>query len=177
MSEADERFRVVDDQTAEWCIEQIKNANKEKKKWKAFYDERYRRVCEACDRTIANMESMLQTYFENVPHKVTKTQESYALPSGKLVFKAQGPEFERDDAAIMKWMYENSNTPSKYIKTKESLDWDKFRKTLSVIGETVCDENGEIIPGIKATERPSVFKVEIRKENNDEEVPFECDGN
>lgn len=163
MSEANERFRVEDDQTAEWCIKQIQQANAEKEKWKAFYDERYKRVCESCDLTIANMESLLQSYFESVPHKVSKTQESYALPSGKLVFKRQEVEYERDDNAVIEWLKQN-NRPE-FIKTKETLDWASMKRNITVMGETVADENGEIIPGIKATERPDLFKVEVRKED------------
>lgn len=163
MSEANERFRVEDDQTAEWCIKQIQQANAEKEKWKAFYDERYKRVCESCDLTIANMESLLQSYFESVPHKVTKTQESYVLPSGKLVVKRQEVEYERDDNAVIEWLKQN-NRPE-FIKTKETLDWSSMKRNITVMGETVADENGEIIPGIKATERPDLFKVEIRKED------------
>lgn len=73
-------------------MNEIRKANAEKAKWKQFYDERYQIVCNDADRTIANMESILQTYFEKLPHKVTDTQESYMLPSGKLVFKKQEPE-------------------------------------------------------------------------------------
>ena len=157
-----EHFKVEDDQTAEWCLKQIRNAQEEKEKWKQFYDERYRRVCETCDLTIANMEAVLQTYFANVPHKVTSTQENYALPSGKLVVKKQEPEYERDDEEVIRWLKENGHDG--YVRTKETLDWAGFKRHLMVIGDTVADEEGEIIPGIKAVERPDVFKVELKKE-------------
>lgn len=158
-----EHYVIEDDQQADWAMTQIRNAQQEKKKWKEFYDDRYRKVCESCDLTIQNLTSLLQTYFEKVPHKVTTTQENYRLPSGKLVVKKQAPEFERDDAEVISWL--KANNGQNYVKTKESLDWDGLRKTLTVLGETVADENGEIIPGIKATERPDVFKVELNKED------------
>lgn len=159
----DETFRVEDDQTAEWCMEQIRNANEEKKKWKEFYAERLQRVTETCDLTIANMEAYLQSYFATVPHKVTKTQENYALPSGKLVFKKQEPEYERDDDELIAWL--KANGGEAFIKTKESVDWAGLKGTLSVMGETVADVHGQVIPCIKATERPDVFKVELKKED------------
>lgn len=155
-------FKIEDDQTAEWAMTQIRNANEEKAKWKEFYDSRYQAVCASCDATIANMESMLQTYFETVPHKKTKTQENYALPSGKLVVKKQEPEYERDDEQIIAWL--ESKGKGLYVKTKKALDWVSLKSDVMVIGETVTDLNGEIIPGIKATERPDVFKVELKKE-------------
>ena len=158
----DEYFRVEDDQTAEWCMTQIRNANEEKAKWKQFYDDRYKRVCESCDLTIANMEAMLHTYFDSVPHKVTKTQENYTLPSGKLVRKQQEPEYERNDAEVIEWL--KAHNGETFIKTKEVLDWGTLKGTLTVLGDTVADVNGKVIPCIKATERPDVFKVELKKE-------------
>ena len=155
-------FRVEDDMTAEWCLTQIRHANEEKAKWKEFYDSRYKAVCENCDQTIANMEAMLHSYFDKVPHKVTKTQENYALPSGKLVFKKQEPEYERDDEALIDWL--KANDGAMFVKTKETLDWAGLKGTLTVLGETVADANGQVIPCIKAVERPDTFKVELKKE-------------
>ena len=164
----DEEFRkhfvIEDDQTAEWCMNEIRKANAEKEKWKKFYDERYQIVCNDADRTIANMESILQTYFEKVPHKVTDTQENYTLPSGKLVFKKQAPEYQRNDDDVIKWLHENASSPSDFIKTKETLNWAEMKKHVTVMGDTVADEDGQIIPCIKVVERPDVFKVELKKE-------------
>lgn len=161
-----EHFKIEDDQTAEWCLNEIRKANEEKQKWKQFYDERYQRVCDDCDRTIANMESILQTYFENVPHKVTATQENYALPSGKLVFKKQEPEYQRNDVDVIEWL--KANGGQKYVVNKEALNWSMLKKNISVIGDTVADEDGQVIPCIKVVERPDVFKVELKKEKTNE---------
>lgn len=162
MEERNGMFRVEDDQTAEWCMEQIRNAKEEKEKWKAFYADRLEKVNETCDLTIANMEAMLQSYFETVPHKVTKTQENYALPSGKLVIKKQEPVYERDDEEVISWLKENGG--ERFIKVKETLDWAELKGTLNVVGDIVSDSNGQYIPCIKSTERPDIFKVELKKE-------------
>jgi len=159
--ELEPAFKVEDDQTAEWCMQQIRNAQEEKEKWKAFYDDRYAKVCETCDLTITNMNVMLQMYFANVPHKKTATQENYALPSGKLVMKKQEPEFVRDDEELIAWLKKNGG--EKFIKTKEVLDWAGLKKTLNVMGDVVADEQGQIIPCMKANEREDVFKVELKK--------------
>ena len=150
---------VNDDQTAEWCMEQIRNANEEKKRWKDFYAERYQSVCDTCDRTIADMEAALRFYFDTVPHKVTKTQENYALPSGKLVIKQQEPEYTRDDATIIQWLEENGG--QKYIKIKKELDWSSLKGTLTIMGETVADEEGNILPGINPTEVCGMSPVSV----------------
>lgn len=161
--ETTEHFVIEDDQTAEWAMQRIREAKADTAKWDEFYEDRKRKVHEANDQIIANMESFLQTYFAKVPHKVTKTQENYALPSGKLVFKKQAPEYQRDDAEVIKWLKENGG--EKFVKTVEKLDWAELKKTLNVCGGSVADEDGQIIPCITAVEQPDVFKVELKKED------------
>ena len=160
--ERDESWVCENDQDAEWCISVIRQKQAEKEFWKAYYKKALDSVNATCDESIGRMEMFLRQYFNTVPHKVTKTQENYPLPSGKLVYKAQDVDFDRDDAAIIKHLHANGG--EKYIKVTESLDWQGLKSTVSVLGEIVADENGAIIPGIKAIERPNVFKVEIKKE-------------
>lgn len=165
---ADEQWRkhfvIEDDQTADWAMNEIRKAKAEKERWKQFYDERYRAICADADRTIANMESILMTYFQKVPHKVTSTQENYTLPSGKLVIKKQEPEYERDDDKILEWLHKSGK--EQFVKTKESVNWSSLKNTLNILGDTASDENGEIVPGLRVVEREDIFKVELKKEDN-----------
>jgi hypothetical protein len=55
------------------------------------------------------------------------------------------------------------NKKESFIKIKESLDWQGLKDTLDYIGETVADEDGQVVPCIKAVEREPVFKVQISK--------------
>jgi len=160
ISEQEEGFTVADDQTAEWCLQKIKDEIAEADKWTEFYAQQMQRILARKNYRIAFFEGRLQRYFNNVPHKITKTQESYQLPSGKLVYKRQGPEYERDDELILAWLKANDET--KFVKTKESVDWSELKKTLTIVGEQAAGETGEIIPGIIVTERPDVFKVEVK---------------
>ena len=104
---------------------------------------------------------MLQHYFDTVPHKITKTTESYPLPSGKLVFKAQAPEYERDEEKVIEWLKQTNGT--EFIKVKESLDWAGLKKTVTVLEDKVITEDGEVVPGIKAIQRDPVFTVEVKE--------------
>lgn len=158
-----EHFVITDDQTAEWAMGKIREANAEKAMWKKFYEEKYHQIEASCDFTIANMESMLQRYFDSVPHRVTDTQENYSLPSGKLVFKHQEPEYQRTDDDVIKWLDENTSAPDRFVKTKRTLNWQELKKHITVVGEAVADEDGQIMP-IKVVTRPDVFKVELKKE-------------
>ena len=150
--------QIQNDDEAEECIKAIRDAEADVVFWKNYYAEALQTIADASQRIIENNTARLEAYFDTLPHKKTKTQESYPLPSGKLVRKHQDTEFIRNDEELLSWLHENNG--EKYIKIKESPDWAGLKKTLTVMGETVVDENGEIIPCIKATERPDEFKVE-----------------
>jgi hypothetical protein len=171
LTEEERRFTVDDDQKAEWCLEKIREAKADLMKWIEFYVEQTDKVKAKCEARIAFFEGMLQRYFATVPHKETKTQESYALPSGKLVLKKQGPDYERDDALILAWL--KANDGDRFVKTKESVDWAELKKKIDVLQLTAGDEKvteqvvftetGEVVPGITVTARPDVFKVEVKQ--------------
>ena len=162
MTEEERRFTVDDDQKAEWCLEKIREAEAEKDKWKKFYADRLEKINNEQDATIERMRHYLEQYFLTVPHKVTKTQESYQLPSGKLVVKQHGPTFEHDDDQILEWLWANSLKPETYIEIKEKLKWADLKKVLKVAGNGMATEDGEVVPGITVTEHEPEFRVEVK---------------
>ena len=156
-----EEFTVTDDATAQWCVKKIREAEETKEMWRKHYDEQFAKVTAASDASIAYMTAKLEEYFLTVPHKATKTQESYALPGGKLLRKKQQPKFDTDDEALIPWL--KSSNMNQFIKIKESTDWAGLKKlvTISPDGEHVMTEDGEIVPGVNVTIRPDIFKVEM----------------
>lgn len=164
---ASEPFRVTDDKSAEWCIRKIREARAEKQRWAEYYREQQRKIDQEADGTISYFEALLADYFESVPHKRTKTQESYQLPGGKLVRRQQAPEYQRDEASLLPWLKENAPA---LVKVTESADWAALKKQLVIApdGETVATEDGEIVPGVKAIQRPEVFRVEMKEETGNE---------
>ena len=164
---ASEPFRVTDDKKAEWCIRKIREAQAEKQRWRDYYAEQQRKIDQEADGTIGYFEALLADYFDMVPHKRTKTQESYQLPGGKLVRKQQAPEYLRDEAALLPWLKQNA---PELVKVTETPDWATLRKRLIIApdGETVATEDGEIVPGVKAVQRPELFRVETKEETGNE---------
>lgn len=160
VEEAEEGFVCDDDQKAEWCLLQIRRAKEEKERWKAHYKAALESINAGLDETIARMEMFLYGYFKTVPHKRTKTEENYPLPSGKIMLKAQNTTFEYDEAEVLEWLKQNKKG---FIKVKESLDWEGLKDTLTVVGDTVADEDAQIIPCIKAVEHQPEFKVQLKK--------------
>ena len=104
--------------------------------------------------------AMLYSYFEQVPHKVTKTTESYELPAGKLRLKHQKPEFVRDDDKLVEFL--RGIGENELIKTKHSPDWALFKDRVAVVGDSVVDkQTGEVVDGVTVVERQPEFKVEV----------------
>lgn len=162
-----EGFIIDTDQRAEWALTKIKEHRAEAERMAAVCDaeiERYTQIKQnATDKAAkdsAYLESLLFAYFGTVPHKATKTQETYKLPSGTLKQKARAPEYVRDNAKIIEWL--KAQELKDYIEEKPSLKWDELKKGIAASGEeAVFAETGEVIPGVKVVERDPVFMVEV----------------
>lgn len=152
-------FHVTDDKAAEWCMKKIQEAEADRAMWKAHYEAQMQKVNESADSAVAYFTARLEEYFDTVPHKATKTQESYSLPGGKLVRKQHQPKFETDDEALVPWL--EQNFMGQLVKIKKTADWVALKKVVTVNGENVVTDDGEIIPGVTVTQRPDVFKVEM----------------
>lgn len=163
----EERFEVNDDSKAEWCLRKIREAEADRAMWKKHYEEQMKRVDESTDATVAYFSAALEEYFDSVPHKTTKTQESYVLPHGKLIRKKQLPKYDIDEETLVNWL--RTNSMNEYVKVKETADWANLKKVVyiapDITGETaIVTDDGEIVSGIKVTMRPDVFKVETGDE-------------
>ena len=166
VTEEEAGFQVDDDQKAEWCIRKIQEAKKEMMDWIEFYVAQTDKVKDKCERRIQFFEYKLMQYFGSVPHKQTKTQESYQLPSGKLVLKKPAIAYEHDDEQLLPWLKQNNMED--FIKIKESVDWSGLKKALLTDKEVdpgwtyLVTDDGEIIPGITRFQKPEEFKVEVK---------------
>lgn len=154
------------DSKAEWCMKKIREARADRDRMVEWYKNAIETIKRQTDANTANLEQKLREYFLTVPHKNTKTEESYTFPGGKLMFKKQEPEYKRDEKAVISWLKETKN--EQFVKIKEELDWDNLKKACGVAngqliaGETV-NEDGEIVqivvPGVEVIEREPKFVV------------------
>lgn len=163
-------FVIDTDAKAEWALGKIREKRAERDRFLDWYNAKIKEITEQTDFETMNLERMLADYFRQTEkaHKRTKTQESYSLPSGKLILKRQNPEYKRDDKAAVAWLKENGF--GQFVKVKEELAWADLKDASAVVnGKVVCGEqiteDGEIIPlivdGIEVIERPEKFVVEV----------------
>ncbi len=161
MEQEQERWEITDDSTAEWALKKITEAKTDTEKWAAYYAAQLEKIRKANNGTVEYMEAALRTYFDKVPHHVTKTMEKYALPSGELVLKAQEPEWQHNDEALLPWCKQSGLTEC--VKIKESVSWSDLKKRLAVSGDKVVDkETGEVVEAVTCTARPPKFTVTIK---------------
>ena len=156
--EQEPEIEVRTDIEAGWQLERRKKIIEDRDNLIAFYKDQIRAVEEDAEFKLGFVERALFLYFKSKPHQKTKTQEYVKLPGGKLMLKTQNPEYKRDDKAVIAWLKENNGV--QFIKTKEELDWAGLKATTGVVGNTVVNEDGEIIPGIEVVEREAKFIVE-----------------
>lgn len=163
----DTPFTVDNDQKAEWAARKIREARQDTQKWTEYYERQLSAIRRANEETEAYFAALLADYFETVPHKATKTQESYSLPSCKLVLKAQQPEFNRDEAVLCDYLDKKGRDD--LVRITRRADWAALKKTIKVMEDGTCvDADGEVVEGVQAFSRQPEFKVEMKEDNENE---------
>lgn len=166
IGEAEEGFAINNDNLAEWALKKIAEERAETQRMinvcQTFINEyqmKAENYSKQYESKTAYLKEQLRLYFESVPHKATKTQETYKLPSGTLKRKFGTPEFKVDNDILVKWLEDNEF--GSYVKTEKKAQWGELKKTVTVRSDKIISVNGEIIDGVTAQERPDSFEVEI----------------
>lgn len=165
-SENEEPFVIDNDDKAEWALTIIKTELEERDRLITVCEQKiqeYKEKIEQYKQYYENrtlfLKSLLQQYFQTVQRKKTKTQETYKLPSGTLKLKLPSLEYQRDDAKLLEWL--KTSEMKQYIQTKESPKWVELKKTIQVAGNKVLTQDGEIVEGVTAVEKPAMFEVDV----------------
>lgn len=161
-----EGFVIDSDSKAEWALERIKAEKQDMERLIKICEERiaeYQQKIEQFKKQYENRTAYLKTllaqYFYTVSHRKTKTQESYTLPSGKLILKYPGPEFQKDDEKLIEFLEKNGY--EEFIQIKKLPKWGEFKKNVIVSGQNVITQDGLVVEGVKAVERAPEFIVEV----------------
>lgn len=161
-------FKIENDKTADWAITQIHEAELERDRLITLAEDQIKDLTDRikefetkCENDTKFLRSCLAEYFETVKSKETKTQKSYKLISGTLIFKKPAVKIEHNDDELLKYLAENDGED--YIKIKKSVDWAEFKKNLTITdsGDVVDTELGTIIPveACKVEDVPGSFTI------------------
>lgn len=158
-NETGAEFIVDTDAKAAWAVSRIAEKREKAEEFVEWYEQKIKEIKEEVEQDCAFLSASLERYFDSVPHKSTKTTESYTFPGGKLTRKKQQTEYKRDDKTIIDWL--KSNADGQFVKTTESLDWAGLKAATGVFEGQIVTGDGEIVPGIEVIERPDKFVVEV----------------
>ena len=164
----EEGWRIDNDQKAEWALQRIKESEADFSKWLKYYNTMIDKCRQDMERTVSFMRQRLEEYFANVPHKETKTQEKYKLPSGELIMKKPKGVWKHDDEKLFDWVTENG-LGSDYIQVTRKLMWGELKKRFTELPNgTIADaETGVLCDAITVEQSEPVFDVVIDGGKND----------
>lgn len=148
MEETRESFVIDNDEKADWAVRKIKEHTADMERWESFYKEQTEKIKESAKQSIDFLSMELYKYFSLVPHRETKTQEKYKLPSGDLVLVKEKEDFERDNESLLQWC---KNNKPELIRIKEEPDWSAIK--------TYIKETGDLPDGVTPIQKAAEFKV------------------
>lgn len=167
---AREAFVVDDDHKADWALREIRKQRAETQRLNNVRQSQIDELKAAmareearCEKATMYLESLLKGYFDSVPHKATKTQQTYALPSGRLVLKMPAQKLDHDDARIAAWFAaQDAELRRRYVADVPKVQWAELKKNLTVTGNGVfLNDTGEEIPGVVATMSEPRFEISL----------------
>lgn len=156
VEEKREVFEITSLSGADWCFERLKAVKKQRDELVEYADEQIAKYENFKEETIKKAEDdeiyfkgLLQIYTDkrleedkNFKLKTVNGTASY----GKINKKWNWQDNEATIDSLKKSGHEE------LIRVTESIEKEKLKKFLTIVGDIVVDENGEIIEGIKITE-------------------------
>lgn len=162
--ELNEQFGITNDNLADWAVRKIKEEEAERdrlitiaKAQISDLEAQIQDLTEKCDNKTAFLKSKLSQYFSTVPHKETKTQESYKLLSGTLVYKKPSQKIIHKDDDLIKTL-----DGTEYVEVKRSLKWGEYKKNLNIVdGQVIDTSTGEIVDACTVEDVPASFDIKF----------------
>ncbi|NMW84248.1 hypothetical protein HKO22_00630 [Peptoniphilus sp. AGMB00490] len=150
-----ETFEIKDLAGCDWCFEKLKAIKKQKDEFIEYADEQIKRYENFKEERIKKAEDD-EAYFKGLIQIYTDKRlaedKNFKLKTveGTASYGKVQKKWNYDEDLLLKDLEDKHL--DEYIKIKKSVDKSKLKKSLKVAGDSVVDENGEIIEGIKITE-------------------------
>jgi hypothetical protein len=161
-------FIIDTDERATWALEKIAIERAESQRYINVcesmilsYKEKMEKEKEKLISKTSYLEGQLQTYFNSVDKKATKTQATYKLPSGTLKMKFK-KKIEKDDEKLKEFLDMSYVDGPDYLECVETVKvkWAEFKKTLNFVDGQAVTCDGEVLDFITETTE-NEFVVEV----------------
>lgn len=164
-----DKFTIDNDVKATWALKVIKQEQEDTERFIRTVDKQIEELNikkeelkADLDRRTGYLKGLLHQYFETVPHKETKTQQTYKLLDGQLVYKKPSVKIAKpeDDAALIAYLEQNQ---PEMVETIKKPAWGEFKKNLTLTedGDVVDMATGEKLDFVKTEETEGSFDVKV----------------
>lgn len=170
--EAREGFRVTDKGSADWCLRKIAAYRAEMAENKQLVDAETQRLqhwlkkeSEKAEQSIAYFEGLLERWLRD-EHEQDERKRSISLPHGRIRLRQQQPQYDYEDEKVLPFLKQaapdlvQTVITEKYSKSHLKA-FVKRHCHVSEDGVPVVEGTGEIMPGVRITERPPKFEIEM----------------
>lgn len=167
-----EKFEVDNDSKADWCLKRIKKI-----------DDDYKRVDDLLQKQASEIKlkreqlkrlrdyeaqvfiDFLEEYARecDLEMKPAKTQESYKLTKGSIIYKYPKTNLVPDREVLLESVKKVEGL-EEYVEQKENLKWGEFKKRLQAVSGLIVDkETGQVLEleGLDIEEVPGEYTVKI----------------
>ena len=169
-----EGWQVTDAGSANWAIEKIREAENEIERAEQKRLNLIDSAVKICGEAVEPLINKIEFFKNKLRHYAeTSGKRTEKFPAGTLKLKKQPDKFIFDDGEVassdskklLDWCGVHQ---TEFVKEKitRTVDWANLKKSLKVSGEEVCDENGEVIDGLKCFSQEDKFLVVTNDEKS-----------
>lgn len=163
-SEHKESFKVTDRSSANWALRKIAQYKKQMEENNLLAEEEIykietwnKQMNDEAQQSIDYFQSLLSGYAEE-KRKSDPKFKTLKLPSGRIRFKKQQPQYVYDDDIAIESLKKSGHTD--FIKVKETVDKASVKKQFTVANGGLFDpDTGEMIDGVSVVEREDKLEV------------------
>lgn len=161
--EFEQGFIIDNDQKAEWAIKKVLEERAERDRLLELVEIEIARLKEQAEDINTRyaektdyLMTMLNNYAQTVNCKETKTQKTYQLLSGKLVYKIPQKKLTPSES-LLEWCKVNA---PEYVKIEEKVAWGDIKAKMQIVDDkAVFTDTGEFIDCIDVTETEPSFDI------------------
>jgi len=156
-SEERERFRLTDENMANWALRKVAKARAEYEEAAKVAEAEVRRIDDWLNSRKRDLERTeeffggLLTGYYLPQHMENPRQKTFKLPAGQVQIRAQQPDYVRDEARLIAWL--KGNDMAGYVEIVEKLRWGDLKKQLKQLGDKMLSPDGEVVDGILVVDR------------------------
>ena len=154
---------------ADELITDIKKLQEDRKRFEAIAKGKIENIqstleirTNSIDNEIQFEKDQLRAFFNTVKSKETKTQRSYSLLSGKLIYKKASQKIAHDDTKLEGYLFQHAGNFLKETTTTK-IDWAGFKKDLVIDNGRILNKStGQILNamyGLSLEETKESFEV------------------